>query len=91
MSKGLGQKITVKFTEDLTSVIDTSLQAYKELKTGITVSGSSIGSLANLLDNNTSTVWGHNIASNFIQIDLQATQYRPQTITSPILRLKQAQ
>ena len=39
MSKGLGQKITIKFTEDLTSVIDTSLQAYKELKTGITVSG----------------------------------------------------
>ena len=72
MSKGLGQKITVKFTEDLTSVIDTSLQAYKELKTGITVSGSSIGSLANLLDNNTGTVWGHYSTSNFIQIDLQA-------------------
>ena len=72
MSKGLGQKITIKFTEELTSVIDTSLQAYKELKTGITVSGSSTGSLANLLDNNTGTVWGHYSASNFIQIDLQA-------------------
>jgi hypothetical protein len=72
MSKGEGRFITVKFTEDLTSVIDTSLQAYKELKTGITVSGSSTGSLANLLDNNTGTVWGHYSASNFIQIDLQA-------------------
>jgi len=72
MSKSEGRFITIKFTEDLTSVIDTSLQAYKELKTGITVSGSSTGSLANLLDNNTGTVWGHYSASNFIQIDLQA-------------------
>ena len=49
------QKIAIKFTEDLVGAIGTSFQTRKELKTGIIVSGTSTGSLANLTDGNTGT------------------------------------
>lgn len=71
MSKSKGQKITVQFTEDITSVVNTNAQARVEYKKGITVSGTSTGSLANLLDNNLTNTWGHYSVSNFIQTDMQ--------------------
>ena len=72
MSKGEGKKIGIKFTENITSVVNALAQARVELKSGVTVSGTSTGSLANLLDGNLSNTWGHYSVSNFIQVDLQA-------------------
>jgi len=68
MSKGEGRFITVKFTEDIISEVNPLIQGKKELKTGFSVSGSSTGSLANLIDGNTGSVWGHYSASNYVQV-----------------------
>lgn len=71
MSKGLGQKITVKFTEDLTSVIDTSLQTRVELQNpNYTAVGTYSGSIDSAFDGNTGTYWQSRSTGNYIQIDL---------------------
>lgn len=72
MSKGLGQKITIKFTEDLTSVIDTSLQARVELQNPnyTAVGAYSSSPIANAFDGDTGTYWQSRSTGNYIQIDL---------------------
>lgn len=72
MSKGLGQKITIKFTEDLTSVIDTSLQARVELQNPnyTAVGAYSSSPIVNAFDGNTGTYWESRSTGNYIQIDL---------------------
>lgn len=78
MSKGLGQKITIKFTEELTSVIDTSLQARVELQnpnyTAVGTYSSNI--IDRAFDGNTGTYWESRTVGNYIQIDLaQAARF----------------
>ncbi|HZJ98904.1 MAG TPA: discoidin domain-containing protein [Tissierellaceae bacterium] len=78
MSKGLGQKITIKFTEDLTSVIDTSLQTRVELQnpnyTAVGTYSSNI--IDRAFDGNTGTYWESRTVGNYIQIDLaQAARF----------------
>lgn len=71
MSKGLGQKITIKFTEELTNVINTNAQARVEKQDlNILVNGTYSGSAADLIDGNVSSLWQSRSTGNYIQIDL---------------------
>lgn len=72
MSKSEGRFITVKFTEDVTSVINTSLQARVELQnpnyTAVGTYSSDI--IDRAFDGDTGTYWQSRSTGNYIQIDL---------------------
>lgn len=96
MSKSKGKKITIKFTEELTSVIGTAVQVKKETQNiNYTANGTySSDAIERAFDGNLSSYWQSRSISNYIQIDLAQTakfvygfkvysgsSYRPTTYT----------
>lgn len=72
MSKSKGQKITVQFTEDITSVVNTNAQARVERQdlpyTAVGTYSSNV--IDRAFDGNTGTYWESRSTGNYIQIDL---------------------
>lgn len=93
MSKGLGRKIAIKFTEDIINLVETIKTPGESINGKFTANGTYTGSLVNnVIDGSTSTYWESRTTGNYIQVEVgnvelagfsiyKGSSYRPSTYT----------
>lgn len=76
MSKGLGKKIAIQFTEKLTTVNETESTSIESKNGQYILNGTYSGSLAELQDDNTSSYWQSRSTGNYILVGVEGIEIK---------------